>query len=72
MKFDKTRLMELAALPDEKLWEEIMRIAGTFGYSLPNQTPPHEELEKMRSMVRSDKINVTEAMRMVNRYKKAR
>ena len=72
MKFDKTRLMELAALPDEKLWEEIVRIAGTFGYSLPNQTPPHEELEKMRSMVRSDKINVTEAMRMVNRYKKAR
>lgn len=70
MRFNKSQLEQLAALPDDKLWEEVVKIAAGFGYSLPHTTPSHQELEKMRSIVRSDKINPSEALRMVNQYKK--
>ena len=70
MRFDKSKLEALAALPDDRLWAEVVRIADSFGYSLPKQTPPHGELEKMRDAVRSEKINVSEALRMINRYKR--
>lgn len=70
MRFDKAKLEALAALPDDKLWAEVVRIADGFGYSLPKQTPPHTELEKMRNAVRSDKINVADALRVVNQYKR--
>lgn len=72
MRFDKAKLLSLAALPDDKLWAEVVRIAGSFGYALPEKTPPHEELEKMREAVRADKINVSEALRVVNQYKKTK
>ena len=41
-----------------------------YGYSLPKETPSHADLEKMRGAVRSDKINVSEALKLVNQYKK--
>ncbi len=69
MRFDKEKLEALAALPDDRLWAEVVRIAESFGYALPKNTPPHGELEKMRDAVRSDKLNVTDAMRLVNKYK---
>lgn len=69
MRFDRARLEALAALPDDKLWSEVLKIADSFGYSLPRQTPPHSELEKMRDAVKSDRINVSEALRVVNQYK---
>lgn len=70
MRFDKAKLEALAALPDDKLWAEVVRIADGFGYSLPKQTPPHAELEKMRNAVRSEKINLSDALRVVNQYKR--
>lgn len=70
MRFDKAKLEALAALPDDKLWAEVVRIADGFGYSLPKQTPPHTELEKMRNAVRSEKINVSDALRVINQYKR--
>jgi hypothetical protein len=70
MRFDREKLEALAALPDEKLWAEVVRIADMYGYSLPKETPSHTDLEKMRGAVRSDKINVSEALKLVNQYKK--
>ena len=72
MRLDKEKLVALASLPDDKLWAEVVRIAAGFGYTLPKEAPPHSELEKMRDAVRADKINVADAMRLVNRYKKGR
>ena len=69
MRFDKEKLEALAALPDDKLWAEVVRIADSFGYSLPKETPPHNDLQKMRDAIRADKINPVEAMRLVNRLK---
>lgn len=70
MRFDREKLEALASMPDEKLWAEVVRIADSFGYSLPRETPPHSELEKMRSAARAEKINVAEALRLVNQYKR--
>lgn len=70
MRMNKSQLEALAALPDDKLWEEVIKIAASFGFSLPKNTPPHEELEKMRELARSQKINPSEALRLVNQYKK--
>lgn len=69
MRFDKEKLEALAALPDDKLWEEVVRIADSFGYTLPKETPPHGDLQKMRDAVRADRINPVEAMRLVNRFR---
>ena len=70
MRFDKNKIDTLVALPDDMLWAEIVKIASGFGYALPNQTPPHAELEKIRDAARSQKINVAEALKLVNKYKK--
>jgi hypothetical protein len=70
MRFDREKLEALASMPDDKLWAEVVRIADSFGYSLPRETPPHSELEKMRSAARAEKINVSEALRLVNQYKR--
>ena len=70
MRFDKAKLDALVAMPDDRLWAEIIRIADGFGYALPRQTPPHEELEKMRDAARSQKINVAEALKLVIKYNK--
>ena len=70
MKIDREKLDALATLPDEKLWAEVVKIAAMYGYSLPKETPSHADLEKMRGAVRSDKINMSEALRLVNQYKK--
>ena len=66
------KLAALAAMPDDKLWAEVVKIAEGFGYTLPKTAPPHSELEKMRNAVKSDRLNVTEALRVVNQYKKGR
>ena len=70
MRFDKAKLEALAAMPDDQLWAEIVKIADGFGYALPTQTPSHANLEKIRDAARSEKINVSEAMRIVSQYKR--
>lgn len=70
MRFNREKLEALAALPDEKLWAEVVRIADSYGYSLPKQTPSHSDLEKLRAAAKSDKINIAEAMRVANQYKR--
>ena len=70
MRFDKEKLEALASLPDDKLWAEVVKIADSFGYSLPKQTPPHGDLEKMRSAVRSERLNAADAIKLINKYKR--
>lgn len=72
MRFDKSRLEALAALPDDKLWSEVVRIAQSFGYELPKTTPPHQDLEKMRAAVKSERISIPDAVKLINQYKKGR
>lgn len=70
MKFNKEQLDALLALPDDKLWAEIVSKARGYGFALPENTPPHAELEKLRSTVNGSSINVADALRLLKNYKK--
>ena len=69
MRFDRSQLEALAALPDDKLWEEVVKMASAYGFSLPNETPAHSDMQKLRDTALGSKINLSEAMRLLNRYK---
>lgn len=70
MKFDKDKLNELVSLSDDELWKTVVEIGKTHGFVLPNKTPEHSELEKLRSIARDgSKINVALAMKMLSKYK---
>lgn len=71
MKLNKEKLDALCALDDDALWREIRGIAATYGLSLPERTPPHSELEKMReAALGGARINLTEAMKIINRQRR--
>lgn len=70
MRFDKDKLDELVALPDDELWKKVVQIGKTHGFTLPERTPEHSELEKLRSIARDgSRINMGLAMKMLNKYK---
>lgn len=67
MKLNKQKLEALCALDDNALWREIRSIAATYGIRLPERTPPHSELQKMRDAVSGGgKMNLSEAMKIIN------
>ena len=70
MKLDKDKLMNMVSLPDDELWATIVRIGKSHGFTLPDKTPPHEELEKLRSIARDGaKMNVAGALKLLTKYK---
>lgn len=72
MKINREQIEALAALPDEKLWSEIVKIASAHGFTLPVACPPHSELEKLRGAVLGNKINVGDALKILNNYRKGK
>ncbi len=70
MKFDPRAMEALLSLDDRALWEKIRAIAGASSISLSETPPPHEELERLRSMMRGNGGgNVAEAMATIARYR---
>lgn len=70
MRFDRDKLNEMVALPDDELWKKVVEIGRSHGFVLPSKTPEHAELEKLRSIARDgSRINVGLAMKMLNKYK---
>lgn len=71
MKIKREMLEELAALDDARLYAKIRGIAEGFGIKLSANVPPKEEMAKLRSLLLGgDKLNLTEAMRVVNNYRR--
>ncbi len=70
MKIDKEKLDSLMRLSDDELWCEIVRVAGSRGFKLPECTPPHTELQRLRDTVRDGKINVGAALKIIDNYRK--
>ncbi len=71
MKINLEGLRALCALSDEELWREVRGIAAKHGLNLPEQTPPHSEIEKMREAVSGGGgISLSDAMRLVNEYRR--
>lgn len=70
MKFDRDKLNELVSLSDDELWKKVIEIGKTHGFILPEKTPAHSELEKLRSIARDgSKMNVTSAMKILSKYR---
>ena len=72
MKIDKEKLKAFASLPDDELWRQVTMIARTHGISLPDSPPPSGELQKLRDAVDADKLKLTDALRVVNKYRKGK
>ncbi len=71
MKIDKEKLAELSGKSDSELWQVINEIAAKHGYDLPKNTPKKSEMDKIRAIMGSaDKINMREAMRILQEYKR--
>ena len=71
MRVNKEKLEALASLPDEKMWEEIKKMADGRGFSLPNEVPPAETMEKLRrAMTGVERVSLAEAARLMQKYKK--
>ena len=72
MKIDRNKIMALAALDDEAMWREIVTAAKSHGFTLPEKTPPHEELEKLREAVTGERMNALGAMRILDKYRQGK
>ena len=51
MKLDKSMLEGLLAQNDEMLWKNIVTIAASKGFQLPQNTPPPAEMQKLRGVL---------------------
>ena len=70
MRLDRDKLMNMISLPDDELWRSVVEIAKMHGFTLPEKTPPHEELEKLREIARDgSKMNVASALKVLSKYK---
>ena len=70
VKVDKEKLNRLLSLPDEELWRELVRIGGSYGFRLPDKTPPQDQLTRLRQTVKGDRINAHDALKMLNSIRK--
>ena len=70
MKINKEQLDALMRLPDDRLWGEIVRMAAGYGFVLPAEVPPKEQMEKLRGAAGAGKISAMDALRLLNEYKK--
>ncbi len=69
MRIDRSRLQALAALPDDKLWAEATKMAAQYGIELPKETPPHDQLQQLRELALGSRLNLSDAVRLINQYK---
>ena len=72
MRIDAKRLEELLSLPDDRLWQEIVSVGARHGFKMPETTPPHEEMEKLRGACKGGKINALSALKIIDSYRKGR
>ena len=71
MKIDKEKLKQLSEKTDSELWSIINDIAGKHGYDLPKNAPSKAEMDKIRTLLGSaDKLNMRDAMRLMQEYKR--
>ncbi len=71
MKINKEKLRELSEKPDDELWQVISDIAAKHGYDLPKSAPPKSEMNKIRAIMESaDKLNMRDAARIMQEYKR--
>ena len=70
LKIDHEKLRVYAEKSDDELWNEARALAARYGYNLSEKTPPHSDMERLRSiMLGKEKINMKDGMKILNEYK---
>ena len=70
MKVNREELKKYASLDDGELWRMIREMAKGYGYSISETVPPHEQMEKIRAILRGDtEISMAAALKILNTYK---
>ena len=73
MRLSKEQLDKIASLSDEELWEEVCSVAKRHGFTLPSKTPAKVEMQKLREAITGGaKLNLGEAVRILNEYKRGK
>lgn len=73
MKLDRDMLEKLLKQDDDGLWKSIVDTAKSKGITLPSQTPPPGEMQKLRGVLANpEKIDMITALRLLNRYRKGK
>jgi len=70
MRISKEKIEALLALPDDALWVEAVRLAKSYGITIPERTPSKEEMNKLRDVIGGEKINTGEALKLINNYRR--
>lgn len=71
MKLDRETITKLTEANDETLWETVRGIALAKGFRLPEATPPHETMERLRCTLSGNgTLSLGEAVRVIAAYKK--
>lgn len=71
MKLDRKTMAELAAADDDALWKTICGIAGEKGFRLPEATPPHATMNRLRATLSGNgTLSLGEAVKVLAAYKK--
>lgn len=70
MKVDKSMLDALRKQNDDQLWASIVALGASKGFTLPKTTPPSAQMQKIRALMENpEKINMAQALRLLNQYK---
>ena len=71
MKLDRETLLKLTEADDAALWETVRGIALAKGFRLPEATPPHETMERLRGTLSGNgTLSLGEAVRVIAAYRK--
>ena len=69
MRINRDQLNALLALPDDKLWAEVVRLGGGYGFKLPTEPPPKDQMARLREAANADKIKMSDAIKLLNEYR---
>ena len=71
MKLDRETMAKLATADDAALWATVRGIALEKGFRLPEATPPHETLERLRATLSGNgTLSLGEAVRVIAEYRR--
>ncbi len=71
MQLNQTALNALLSLSDDALWRTVCSFAEQKGLALPKETPPHDQLEKLRQGLSGTAgFSLEEAQRIIGDFKK--
>ena len=71
VKINKEMIIQISNMEDRELWRTVTGIAAGYGIKLNNEMPPKEELNRLRELLRaSDRLSISDALRIIATYKK--